>query len=112
MASNTSDAQHLLESLQVQYNVTADWAGTKFCGVPLAWDYEAGTVDLSLPGYVAKSLLRLKHAQPTHACDALHAWQEPVYGQKFQMATPTDESPPSDKAGIKLVEEAVGIFMY
>jgi hypothetical protein len=28
------------------------------------------------------------------------------------MATPTDEAPPLDKAGIKLVKEVVGVFLY
>jgi hypothetical protein len=51
-------AQHLLDCLQEIYTVTTNWTGTKFCGLTLTWDYDAATVQLAMPGYVAKALHR------------------------------------------------------
>ena len=47
----TEHAQHLIDTLENLYNITIDWTGTLYCGLTLKWDYQAGTVDISMPGY-------------------------------------------------------------
>ena len=32
-------ADHLLSTLQCDYTVKCNWAGAKFAGIDLAWDY-------------------------------------------------------------------------
>ena len=34
-------ALHLLKTLELNYEITTDWEGTKFAGIDLAWDYHA-----------------------------------------------------------------------
>jgi hypothetical protein len=44
-------AQHLIAGLKQDYEaITTDWDGKLFCGIHLDWDYQAHTVDLSMPG--------------------------------------------------------------
>jgi hypothetical protein len=47
-------AQHLYNTLQLKYTVTADWNGNKFLGMQLDWNYEAGHMDVSMPNYQFK----------------------------------------------------------
>jgi hypothetical protein len=42
------DAQHLLDSVAAKYPVKADWTGSKYIGIDLDWNYEAGEVKLSM----------------------------------------------------------------
>jgi hypothetical protein len=46
---------HLIRCIKQQYELTEDWTGDLYCGIKLKWDYEAQTVDLSMPGYIKNS---------------------------------------------------------
>ena len=51
------DAQYLIKILREHYEeVSVDWEGELFCGIKFNWDHENRTVDLSMPGYMAKLL--------------------------------------------------------
>ena len=101
-------ADHLLDTLRAAgYQITVDWEGTDFCGLKLKWDYEKGTVDISMPGYVKKALQRFDHDSPTKPQDAPHPWTKPNYGAKQQM-TEIDTSPSLDNSGIKRSQEVMG----
>jgi hypothetical protein len=43
-------AEHLMECIKKNYNISSDWKGGAYCGLTLDWDYERRTVDLSMPG--------------------------------------------------------------
>ena len=45
---------HLKRSLERHYNITVDWKGGNYVGIRLKWDYEARTLEASLPGFVKK----------------------------------------------------------
>ena len=48
---------HLIQCLHNHYQeVEIDWAGQRFCGIHLNWDYTDHTCDLSMPGYVEQAL--------------------------------------------------------
>jgi hypothetical protein len=72
--TNRCDADHILTVLQQLYTVTTDWTGSLYLSMHMAWDYINHTVDISMPGYVAKSLDRFQqhalripqHPPPTH----------------------------------------------
>ena len=61
-------ALHLLETLELNYDITTDWEGTKFAGIDLAWDYNAWhanrTCRISMDGYISKFLLKYGHPSP------------------------------------------------
>ncbi|KAG7352362.1 reverse transcriptase RNA-dependent DNA polymerase [Nitzschia inconspicua] len=77
---NQDDVDHLLATLRQRYECKADWEGTRYCGLTLAWDYEARTCDISMPGYVDRALTRFTH--PTHGPNIPpHLAQAGVRGQ-------------------------------
>jgi hypothetical protein len=105
-------ADHLFAALQDIYTITLDWSGTKYCGLSLDWDYAAGTVDMSMPGYVAKALHRFQHSAPTRPQHSPHAWVAPVYGMATQLTAPPDLSAPLDANGTTRIQEVVGVLLY
>jgi Reverse transcriptase (RNA-dependent DNA polymerase) len=65
-------AQHLFKAFSSKYTVTAIWIGKQFLGMTLDWDYTNGTVDISMPRYIAKALQRFHHSKPTKLEHAPH----------------------------------------
>jgi hypothetical protein len=57
--------EQLVATLQKLYSITTDWTGSEYCGLTLLWDYDACTVDLSMPGYIKKALTHFQHTPPT-----------------------------------------------
>ncbi len=49
---------HLVASLKMKYKLVKDWDRDLFCGIKLHWNYTAGTLDISMPGYVQRQLLK------------------------------------------------------
>ena len=77
---------HLLKTLELNYEITTDWEGTKFTGINLAWDYNAWhanrTCRISMDGYIAKVLLKYGHPSPKKPQLSLHKQREVIYGTK------------------------------
>ena len=49
--TNRDDAEHLMHTLSaVGYKVSQDWAGTRYCGLTLAWDQHERHVTVSMSG--------------------------------------------------------------
>jgi hypothetical protein len=105
-------AQHLLDCLQEIYTVTTDWFGTKYCGLTLTWDYDAATVQLSMPGYVAKALHRFQHPTPTKPEFSPHKWSALVYTSAPQLVTAPDTSRELTSAESLRLQEVVGTLLY
>jgi hypothetical protein len=51
------DAQHLINSLKKDYNITVNWDTTKYIGLTIKWDYANRKVHVHIPGYLSKALL-------------------------------------------------------
>ena len=62
---NKSDADHLLSSLQQNYEYTVDWSGEIFCGLTIVWNYNKEYADISMPKYIPEILSRFKYKQPS-----------------------------------------------
>ena len=105
------DANHLFAALATRYALTKDWTGSTYLGFTLDWNYDAGHVDISMPSYVPKALLTLRHPKPARSQHAPHLWTAPAYGTKIQLAS-TDLSPLLDKSGIQRVQQISGLFLY
>ena len=106
------NSDHLISALRELYTVSTDWKGTLFCGLTLNWNYTAGWVDVSMPGYVAAALHKFQHPPPTKKQDAPHPWNRPIYGAHTQYATPDDDSPLLPPTPINQVEKIVRTFLY
>jgi Reverse transcriptase (RNA-dependent DNA polymerase) len=110
--TDKQDLHHLIGALQAKYKISEDHTGSKYCGMTIVWDYERGTCDISMPGYVERALERFAHEYlgPHEASPA--AFVEPNYGAKIQYAQDKDESPLVPKESVKLIQEIVGVLLY
>jgi hypothetical protein len=112
MFTNRQDARDLMDTLSKLYRVSEDWAGERYCGLTLAWDYEKRTCDISMPGYIKRALQRFSHPKPSRPQHSPHVWQKPSYGVKIQYAPDPDTSPVLDAANSKRVQEVLGTLLY
>ncbi len=102
---------HLVSSLQEHYSITVDWTGSLFCGVKLTWDYINPTVDLHMPDYISKALLKYQHqvlSKPQHAPYKATPIQ---FGAQVQTVT-MDTTAPLSKECIKRMQDIVGTLLY
>ena len=63
-------ALHLKSALETKYNLTTDWEVKLYIGIALKWDYEKGTVQISMSGYVRTSLHSFQHQKPKRLQDS------------------------------------------
>jgi hypothetical protein len=105
-------ADHLLNALRDLYTVTVDWAGTKYLGLNLAWDYNARTVDISMPSYIPDALHRFQHHKPPYSEDSPHTWTKPTYGAPIQLTALLDTTPKLADLEIKRLQQIVGTLLF
>jgi hypothetical protein len=105
-------ANHLLNALKENYEVTEDWAGKLYCGISLDWDYKNKTVDLSMPEYIANALHKFQHKQPERPQHAHYPARTPQYGSKVQLTPAVLDSPTLTPQGIKRIQQVVGALLY
>jgi hypothetical protein len=55
------NAEHLGAAICDLYTTTEDWEGKLYIGITLKWNYQARTVDLSMPGYIDKAIAKCLH---------------------------------------------------
>jgi hypothetical protein len=65
-------AEHLMECIKKNYNISSNWNGHAYCGLTLEWDYKNRMVDLSMPGYIKAALHKYQHAAPARPEHAPH----------------------------------------
>ena len=88
-----ADTDHLMTALKGHYQVTEDWAASRYCRLTLTWDYTRRTVDLAMPGYIERALKRFQHPCPKRPEHSPHAWQKPTYGASVQFTPDPDHTP-------------------
>ena len=84
---------HLIKCIKEKYELTEDWLGDLYCGIKLHWDYNARTVDISMPGYIKKLLQKYKHKMPNKPQHCPHTPAPKQYGAEAQSPLPIDISP-------------------
>ena len=65
-STNNAHVLHLKDALEENYCVTVDWTGSLFIGITLTWDYINRFVDLHMPLYINKAVLKYQHPKPDH----------------------------------------------
>ena len=79
---STSDAKHLINAINTNYETTIDCSGSMNCGFDLNWNYNEGYVDVSMQGYIQRALKRFQHVPTsTRIQHAPHPWTQPHYGR-------------------------------
>ncbi len=86
-------ANHLIWCIKQKHELTKDWAGNLYCGIKQNWDYGTWTLDISMPGYIQKLLMKYKHRMPTKPQHCPYAPAPKQYGAKAQAPLPIDISP-------------------
>jgi hypothetical protein len=105
------DMKHLVSSLQEHYSVAVDWTGSLFCWVKLKWDYINPTVDLRMPDYISKALLKYQHQVPSKPQHAPYKVTTIQFGARVQTVT-MDTTAPLSKERIKYMQDIVRTLLY
>ena len=79
-----ADARHLLEAIGSAYKYTVDYEGRDYCGLHFEWEYDREYVDMTMPQYVTKALVRLKHEHTVFPQFTPHQHVPVRYGIKGQ----------------------------
>jgi hypothetical protein len=103
--------EHLIKALRENYEVTVDWEGKTFCGIHLKWMYDKKMVDLNMPNYVAKALIKYGHKKPARPQHSPHKHTPIQYGAKTQYAI-DDDTPKLTKQQIREVQDIVGTILF
>ena len=108
--SSIAGAQHLLDTLAALYPITSDWTGNKYLGITTRFeaDSRGKYVSLSMPGYVAKQLLRFKPAGTPHAASP-SIYTPPVMGRQN---TIVDTGRALTAAEHLRIQAIVGAFLF
>ena len=69
----TASTRHLLNVIRKNYQYTTDWKGSICCGLTLKWNHSEGYIDISMPGYLGKSLVRLQYKKKVSPQYSPHA---------------------------------------
>ncbi|MBV5280410.1 MAG: hypothetical protein J0651_03970, partial [Actinobacteria bacterium] len=108
-----AQVEKLITILRKKYEMKLDWTGSRYCGLTLDWDYANRTLDVSMPGYVERALQRFAHTQdPSQPSNSPHKYQAPIFGQKIQYSTTTEDSPTLDAKSKTRIQEVIGVFLY
>jgi hypothetical protein len=105
-------AEHLMECIKNNYNISSDWNGSAYCGLALEWDYKNRTVDLSIPGYIKAALHKYQHDSPARPEHAPHMWNPPIYGAKTQYVEDETTSPALSDKDVYKLQQLTGTLLY
>lgn len=106
-----ADADHLIQCLKLKYSITLRMDGAKYLGLNIAFDRQARTVSLSLPGYVRKALSRFAPSL-TNLAHSPGIYTPPSFGKESQnVALPDTSRPLSDSERTNL-QAIIGVFLY
>ena len=107
-----NDTNHLLDALQTSYNISTDMTGENYCGLTMNWNYTAGHVDISMPGYIEKVLHKYPLPSKKFPQYAPYKWTTPKFGAKRQFAKLRDTSPLLPPPLQRKVQQIVGSLLY
>ena len=109
--TNKASVDRLLQVLRTKYRLKEDWTGSRYCGLHLDWNYAQGYVDISMPGYIERALLRFEHPRCKRPEHTPHRWNAPVYGARQQFDS-VDNTPILDLKQKLHVAEVMGTLLY
>ena len=104
--------EHLIRSITEKYEVTEDWTCDLYCGINLKWNYNKRWLDISMPRYIKKLLLKYNNHMPTKPQHCPYAPAPKQYGAKAQAPLPVDISPKLSPEEIKEIQRVIGSILY
>ena len=109
---NKAGVEHLLESLQTRYKLTADWTGDLYRRITLGWNYDKRHVNIWMPGYIKKKLQEYRHVVPNRLQSCPYAPEPKQFRATAQAPAPPDDTQKLNNAGVKRVQKIVGSILY
>jgi hypothetical protein len=103
---------YLIKCIKEKYDLTEDWMGNSYCRIKLLWDYNACTLDISMPGYIKKLLHKYKHKMPKKPQHCPYTPAPKQYGAEAQAPLPADISPKLSNDKIKEIQHVFGSILY
>jgi hypothetical protein len=110
--SNKEDIDHLIATLQQQYEITINWSGSKYLGYTIEFDDLHHTVSLSMPNYVPKLLERFHPDKVIRGAASPAVYKAPKYGKKLPELIIEDESPMLSISEITTLQEIIGTLLF
>jgi endonuclease I len=68
--------------LKDHYKIITDYKRELYCGTTLTWNYKQRYVDISMPSYIEKQLLKYKHPKPAKPVNTL--WELTPFTKQCQ----------------------------
>jgi hypothetical protein len=94
-------AEHLMASIETYYELSSEWTGSAYCGLIIDWDYNNGTLDLPMTGYINAAPHMYQNLTTARAEHAPHTWNPPLYGTNTQYIEETEETEDSSSLSPK-----------
>jgi len=105
-------ADHLIVCIKKKYKITKDWTGDLYCGIHLKWNYIKRTLEILIPGYIKRQLLKYKHVVAPRPQHCPYSPEPRKYGSKAQAPLPPDTMQKLNKDEIKQIQKIVGSILY
>ncbi len=105
-------ADHLIWCIKQKYELTKDHNGDLYLGIKSSWDYNARTLNILMPGYIQKLLIKYKHRMPTKPQHCPYTPSPKQYGAKAQAPLPIDIAPKLSPPKIKEIQCVIGSILY
>jgi hypothetical protein len=106
------DAHHLLAAIKQLYVVTTGGTGSLYLAMHVARNNINHTVDISMPGYVAKSLNRFQHQALGLPQHSPHAWPKPQYDTHPQVMRAPDDTAKLPQPALARIQEVIGKLLF
>jgi hypothetical protein len=104
--------KHLFAALRTEpYNIDKDWMGNLYCGISLTWSYDKRYIDIAMPAYVAKQLIRYEHPHPAKPQHCPYNPNPIKYGQDNQAIDPIKTMPKLKDINKKHIQQIFGSFL-
>ena len=103
---------HLLGILNRYYNMETTFNRGLYYGITLKWNCEKCYVNISMPNYVHKNLVKYKHEKPKRPQFCPYKPAPRKYGKEENEVTEEADSPKVGEDKKKFVQQVLGSFLY
>jgi len=109
--TNQADVLFLQKTLEELYIIKTDWTGNKYVGLTIHHDQEAKTLQISMPNYIAKALLRFNIEEMKRTIHSPAKYNARRYQTGPQTST-MDTSEQISEARKKWIQEVIGVILF
>ena len=105
-------ANHFLNALKGNHEVTVNDKGNLYAEINLNWDYVKRTCRLTMDDYIANLCAKFGHPTPKKPQHSPNRHTPIIYGEKVQYAAETPSRLPLNNAGKIRIQPLIGSIRY